>query len=256
VTSVVIAPAERYVVEVRFDQVGEIKLTNAIQAIDDFMGEFYDQILDLGTVIVSDRPVVKNLGKDFEILREHNDVIENINLYRDAFNRPADRQLELTLRLTNLPLPIMRSLEFEAGLYSPPLEWNDAMPMMNWLSTADQVEWILREPDTGHENMEIDWRFTVGDVVKIRIFNDPETLHPMNHPIHLHGQRYLVLSIDDVPNNNLVWKDTAIVPSGSTVDILADMTNPGKWMLHCHIAEHLQAGMMTMFTVSDTSSSQ
>jgi FtsP/CotA-like multicopper oxidase with cupredoxin domain len=150
----------------------------------------------------------------------------------------------------------MRSLEFEAGLYSPPLEWNDAMPMMNWLSTADQVEWILREPDTGRENMEIDWRFTAGDVVKIRIFNDPETLHPMNHPIHLHGQRYLVLSIDDVPNNNLVWKDTAIVPSGSTVDILADMTNPGKWMLHCHIAEHLQAGMMTMFTVSDTSSSQ
>jgi FtsP/CotA-like multicopper oxidase with cupredoxin domain len=256
VTSVVIAPAERYVVEVRFDQVGEIKLTNAIQAIDDFMGEFYDQILDLGTVIVSDRPVVKNLEKDFEILREHNDVIENINLYRDAFNRPADRQLELTLRLTNLPLPIMRSLEFEAGLYSPPLEWNDAMPMMNWLSTADQVEWILREPDTGRENMEIDWRFTAGDVVKIRIFNNPETLHPMNHPIHLHGQRYLVLSIDDVPNNNLVWKDTAIVPSGSTVDILADMTNPGKWMLHCHIAEHLQAGMMTMFTVSDTASSQ
>lgn len=256
VTSVVIAPAERYVVEVRFDQVGEIKLTNAIQAIDDFMGEFYDQILDLGTVIVSDRPVVKNLGKDFETLREHNDVIQDINMYRDAFNRPADRQLELTLRLTNLPLPIMRSLEFEAGLYSPPLEWNDAMPMMNWLSTGNQVEWILREPDTGHENMEIDWRFTVGDVVKIRIFNDPETLHPMNHPIHLHGQRYLVLSIDDVPNNNLVWKDTAIVPSGSTVDILADMTNPGKWMLHCHIAEHLQAGMMTMFTVSDTSSSQ
>jgi FtsP/CotA-like multicopper oxidase with cupredoxin domain len=123
------------------------------------------------------------------------------------------------------------------------------MPMMNWLSTAEQVEWILRDADTGDENMAIDWRFSVGDVVKIRIFNNPETLHPMNHPIHLHGQRYLVVSIDGVPTQNLVWKDTAIVPVGSTVDIIADMANPGEWMMHCHIAEHLHAGMMTSFIV-------
>ena len=43
----------------------------------------------------------------------------------------------------------------------------------------------------------------MGDVVKIRIFNDPETIHPMNHPFHIHGQRYLVLSLDGVPNENL-----------------------------------------------------
>ena len=125
------------------------------------------------------------------------------------------------------------------------------MPMMNWLSSTEQVQWILRDADTDKENMDIDWRFSAGDVVKIRIFNNPETLHPMNHPIHLHGQRYLVLAIDGARNQNLVWKDTAIVPVGSVVDILADMTNPGEWMLHCHINEHLQAGMMTVFTVSE-----
>ncbi|MDQ4080208.1 MAG: multicopper oxidase domain-containing protein [Gemmatimonadota bacterium] len=27
------------------------------------------------------------------------------------------------------------------------------------------------------------------------------------------------------------------------------MTNPGRWMLHCHIAEHLSADMMMAFTV-------
>jgi FtsP/CotA-like multicopper oxidase with cupredoxin domain len=91
----------------------------------------------------------------------------------------------------------------------------------------------------------------VGDVVKIRIFNDPETIHPMNHPFHVHGQRYLVLSLDGVPNENLVWKDTAIVPVGTTMDILIDITNPGEWMMHCHIAEHLHAGMMMSFTVSE-----
>ena len=40
-----------------------------------------------------------------------------------------------------------------------------------------------------------------------------------------------------------------IVPVGSTVDILVDASNPGRWMLHCHIAEHLQAGMMMPFIV-------
>ena len=251
VESVVIAPAERYVVEARFDAPGEFEVANSIQAIDDFMGRFYDQLKILGRVTVRETATAEDLSAEFETLREHADVVADIDTFRAAFDREPDHQLELTLRLQDLPMPIMRAMEFEAGLYAPPLEWNDAMPMMNWLSTAEQVEWILRDADTGDENMEIDWQFTVGDVAKIRIFNNPETLHPMNHPIHLHGQRFLVLSIDGVPNQNLVWKDTAIVPVGSTVDILADMTNPGEWMLHCHIAEHLHAGMMTSFTVSE-----
>ena len=134
-------------------------------------------------------------------------------------------------------------------LYVPPIEWNDAMPMMNWLSSAEQVTWILRDAESGEENMDIHWRFSKGDVVKIRIFNDPESFHPMQHPIHIHGQRFLVLNVDGVPNPNLVWKDTAIVPVGSTVDFLVDMSNPGEWMLHCHIAEHLESDMMLRFTV-------
>ena len=93
--------------------------------------------------------------------------------------------------------------------------------------------------------------FKVGDLVKIRIFNDPETIHPMNHPVHIHGQRFLVTEIDGVANPNLVWKDTAIVPVGATVDFLLEITNPGDWMMHCHIAEHLQAGMMVRFHVDE-----
>jgi FtsP/CotA-like multicopper oxidase with cupredoxin domain len=71
----------------------------------------------------------------------------------------------------------------------------------------------------------------------------------MPHPIHLHGQRFLVLSYNDRPNPNLVWKDTVLIPVGGTVDVLVEMSNPGKWMLHCHIAEHLESGMMGVFEV-------
>jgi suppressor of ftsI len=59
----------------------------------------------------------------------------------------------------------------------------------------------------------------------------------------------LVLARDGVRMSNLVWKDTALIPVGSTVDLLIDASNPGAWMLHCHIAEHLGAGMMAVLHV-------
>ncbi len=123
------------------------------------------------------------------------------------------------------------------------------MPMMNWLSSGEQVTWVLREKTSGLENDDIQWEFNRDDIVKIRIFNSPDSFHPMNHPIHIHGQRFLVLERDGIRNQNLVWKDTAILPVGSTMDLLVEMSNPGEWMFHCHIAEHLHAGMAFNFTV-------
>jgi FtsP/CotA-like multicopper oxidase with cupredoxin domain len=97
--------------------------------------------------------------------------------------------------------------------------------------------------------MDISWNVKRGSVVKLRIVNDPKSFHPMQHPIHLHGQRMLVVARDGVATTNLVWKDTALIPVGSTVDLLIDASNPGRWMIHCHIAEHLQTGMMAVLTV-------
>jgi FtsP/CotA-like multicopper oxidase with cupredoxin domain len=74
-------------------------------------------------------------------------------------------------------------------------------------------------------------------------------MHPMQHPIHFHGQRFLVLAENGEENTNIVWKDTVMIPSGQTVDILLDVSNPGEWMAHCHIAEHLEADMMFAFQV-------
>jgi FtsP/CotA-like multicopper oxidase with cupredoxin domain len=123
------------------------------------------------------------------------------------------------------------------------------MPMMNWAATGHQLRWILRDPETGRENMDIDWHLRRGQPVRVRLVNPRESAHAMQHPIHLHGQRFLVLAVNGVPNENLAWKDTVLVPAGAAVDILLDPSNPGRWMGHCHIAEHLSAGMMMGFTV-------
>ena len=248
ISSVVIAPAERYVVDVRFDQPGEVAISNTVQAINHFRGEFFPEVDTLSLVTVSDEPADASISSRFETLREHDEVVEDIDQFRPFFGRSPDHELEATVRVQGLPTPIVLSMEADS-MYFPPIEWNDGMPMMNWLSTGDQVTWILKDRQTGAENGDIDWQFSVGDVVKIRIFNSPESFHPMNHPIHIHGQRFLVLSMDGVEMQNLVWKDTAIVPVGSTMDVLVEMSNPGEWMVHCHIAEHLHSGMMFSFTV-------
>jgi len=130
------------------------------------------------------------------------------------------------------------------------LEWEDLMPEINARTDASNMLWKLVDPATGAENTAIDWRFTVGDRVKIRLVNTMDSDHPMHHPFHIHGAgRFLVLERDGEPSANLVWKDTVLVRAGETVDILLDVTAQGLWMAHCHIAEHNQDGMMFSFRV-------
>jgi FtsP/CotA-like multicopper oxidase with cupredoxin domain len=131
------------------------------------------------------------------------------------------------------------------------IEWEDDMIEVNRQTTSATMHWRFLDRTTGADNPTIDWRFTVGDRVKIRLINEMASDHPMHHPFHLHGAgRFLVLARDGVSEPNLVWKDTVLVRTGETVDILFDVTNPGLWMAHCHIAEHMQSGMMFSFNVT------
>ena len=130
------------------------------------------------------------------------------------------------------------------------IEWDDDMVEVNRMTTPANMRWILLDRDTGERNHGIDWRFRVGDQVKIRLVNEMDSDHPMHHPFHVHGAgRFLILGRDDTVERNLVWKDTVLVRRGETVDILLDITNPGVWMAHCHIAEHHESGMMFNFHV-------
>jgi FtsP/CotA-like multicopper oxidase with cupredoxin domain len=130
------------------------------------------------------------------------------------------------------------------------IEWEDDMVEVNRLTTPANMRWKLIDRETGAENAAIDWRFRVGDQVKIRLLNEMAGDHPMHHPFHVHGAgRFLVLSRDGVVEPNLVWKDTVLIRTGETIDILLDITNPGLWMAHCHIAEHHESGMMFSFNV-------
>jgi FtsP/CotA-like multicopper oxidase with cupredoxin domain len=136
------------------------------------------------------------------------------------------------------------------------IEWEDDMVEVNRMTTPANMRWILLDRDSEARNHGIHWRFRVGDQVKIRLVNEMDSDHPMHHPFHMHGAgRFLILSRDGTVEPNLVWKDTVLVRRGETVDILLDVTNPGVWMAHCHIAEHHESGMMFNFHVDPTGDS-
>jgi FtsP/CotA-like multicopper oxidase with cupredoxin domain len=128
------------------------------------------------------------------------------------------------------------------------IEWEDTMKLHNRMTTPKNMYWKMVDGE-GKVNHDIHWSFKQGERVKVRIINTPHSDHPMQHPIHFHGQRFLILSRDGVRNDNLAWKDTVLVRTGETVDLLVEMSNPGTWMTHCHIAEHLESHMMFNFQV-------
>ena len=248
VTHVSLAPAQRYIVDVRFATRGRHVLVNRVQAIDHMVGNFFPEVDTLGAITVAGAAATPDFSAAFARLRTNRDVVDDVAAFRPWFDRAPDQELLLTLRLGNLPYALMQMIRKDAA-YAHPVELSGTMPMMDWLATSHDATWVMRDVATGRENMDIAWQFRLGDVVKVRMANDRSSLHPMPHPIHLHGQRFLVLSHNGVPNANLVWKDTVLLPVGDVVDVLVEMSNPGKWMMHCHIAEHLQSGMMGVFEV-------
>lgn len=237
--SVIIAPSERASVEVMFDKIGEYKIVHANP----------ERIYELGSVKVIGGNLESDFSKRFSTLKENEIVKSDVERFREYISFEPDVNLKLDIDLPGMRMMgqhMQMNHADESGL-----EWEDGiMHMMNLASSNNTIDWKITDTETGKSNMDIQYKWKVGDKVKIRIENDDDSAHPMQHPIHLHGQRFLVLAVDGKPNDNLVWKDSVLVPTGRTVDILVDMTNPGKWMTHCHIAEHLSDGMMFEFEVS------
>jgi FtsP/CotA-like multicopper oxidase with cupredoxin domain len=242
VENVVIAPAERYVTEARFERAGRYPLLNQVRGIDRMTGRFFTEVDTMGVVTVGGAAVRASKSK------EQGSPDSLAALVRRLRGQRPDRTLLLTLRTLNLPFGLVQALRLDTA-YAHPVEWTSSMPMMDWLSTAREVDWVIRDSASGAEGMELDWRLPRGASLVVRLVNDRHVLHPMAHPIHLHGQRFLVLARNGAPNSDPVWKDTVLVPAGGTVDLLIDTSNPGRWMLHCHIAEHLESGMHTVLTI-------
>jgi FtsP/CotA-like multicopper oxidase with cupredoxin domain len=67
----------------------------------------------------------------------------------------------------------------------------------------------------------------------------------MDHPFHLHTNRFQVVSKNGKPVSNPTWKDTVLVPRGESVRLRIPFRDfAGKTVYHCHILDHEELGMM------------
>jgi FtsP/CotA-like multicopper oxidase with cupredoxin domain len=70
------------------------------------------------------------------------------------------------------------------------------------------------------------------------------------HAMHLHGHHFRVVERNGKPVDNAPWRDAELMGQGETLRLAFKADAPGKWMLHCHMLEHADGGMMTWVEVA------
>ncbi|KAL9257238.1 Laccase-7-like protein [Drosera capensis] len=94
------------------------------------------------------------------------------------------------------------------------------------------------------------------------VFQDTSLVGVDNHPMHIHGFNFHVLaqglgnynSSTDTSKYNLAnpqLRNTIAVPVGGWTAIRFQANNPGVWLMHCHLDDHLSWGLGSAFVVSN-----
>jgi FtsP/CotA-like multicopper oxidase with cupredoxin domain len=152
-------------------------------------------------------------------------------------------------------------LDFSAaiGQPGPPIDPNErdairallppGAALADSLCLVEQTFWAINKtPWPGQDEMHTPpplFRLDRGRSYVLELVNAT----PQMHPIHIHGHSFRVLgsSKDDVRPH---VADTALVRPKERLWVAFVADNPGDWMLHCHIVEHQETGMMGYFRVS------
>jgi FtsP/CotA-like multicopper oxidase with cupredoxin domain len=117
------------------------------------------------------------------------------------------------------------------------------------LCLAQRTLWALDGkswPERGHQSLPPPlMEFRRGEHVVLELHNT--TPHP--HPMHLHGHTMKILSCSRL-TRPVHRSDTVLVMPNERVVAAFVADNPGNWMVHCHIIEHQDTGMMAWFRVA------
>ncbi len=170
-------------------------------------------------------------------------------LYNRGYGSVEYRSVEdlLTIEFTNdppvtaRPVTVTRAMDVPSTDGATPVDMILTLPPMQNNKSEfriNGVPWWKAKPFLARLGEKQIWT----------VKNDTE----WDHPYHLHGYFFLVLDDRGQPASPKVWKDTVNVPMKSTVRLLVRFDErPGDWMIHCHILDHAEGGLMGTVRVGE-----
>lgn len=140
------------------------------------------------------------------------------------------------------PAPTPLAWPFDGAAPSPDPGHTD---IVYALAGSDRTgRWVINGETFPNVTIE---EVALGEVVIVEVRN----LSPTEHPFHMHGQPFEVLSINGEAPPRRRIEDTINVGIRDVVRLRLPTINPGDWMVHCHILPHADDGMMTVLRVRE-----
>ncbi|MEW4344288.1 multicopper oxidase family protein [Vibrio diabolicus] len=152
---------------------------------------------------------------------------------------PSNKKLPL------LPLNPVPDLDLEnAKQIDYVFEWEGAITPVDKSGKAIPKFWLMNK--RAWEGMSIDnipAPLSTLELGKTYIFN-LKNVTQYHHPIHLHGHTFTVLELDGKKLDEPFHTDTVLLGKNGSAKAAFVANNPGRWMYHCHVIEHMKTGLM------------
>lgn len=197
-------------------------------------------------------------GQSFTVIdrRENNAVIARLNYSRQPAVRARPLGVPQAIAANPIPEPdlskaVNHFVVFEGGLLGKPaIGVVDGKPQpMAEIMRQQGLAWSMNYTAQHEHALNHKPLLTVprGEHVLLKMINETE----FEHPMHLHGHTFRVMSINDRPTRHREWRDTVMIGPRGSAEVAFVADNPGEWMFHCHILEHAAGGMMGTIAVED-----
>ncbi|MBM3556578.1 MAG: multicopper oxidase family protein [Alphaproteobacteria bacterium] len=160
-------------------------------------------------------------------------------------------------RLPDNPIPrpdlafaVKRRIVFGGGAMDPALRGKKPSPeeekALREHFAAGRFWTVNGQRHTDHAAHKPIFEIKRGASAVVEIVN--QTVWP--HPIHFHGVVFDVLAQNGAKPARAERRDTVLLLPGENAEIAFRAEEPGDWMIHCHILEHQESGMMALMRVT------
>lgn len=123
-------------------------------------------------------------------------------------------------------------------------EWEGAVTPADKSGKAMPKFWLMNKRAwEGMSKDNIPAPLATLELGKTYIF-DLRNVTQYHHPIHLHGHTFTVLEMNGKKLENPFHTDTVLLGKNGRAKAAFVADNPGRWMYHCHVIEHMKTGLM------------